>query len=404
LPGQWNAESTATSAFIVLFFAMFAAVSMKGFRRTVTGSAEVVVPVLVPLANAAWISLAMYSVLQDSGLHAALAWMMVALAALYLGLMRLQESAVATAVHLACAVVFLTIAIPLKASGHSLTTAWLVEGLALYWASTRVEGESGAPGRALSVLALGAYCLGLLSLSFHWFWMPVAYLGFFNANLGAAMIAAGSLAGLGWLASRSQEGEKPAILLTALVAINLVALLLVCGEISASSYYVQHAAFANVPFATSLVGLAILAGVAWVAYRLSETAGAACASVAGVTLVLFNLGAILSVEREIGALWSHSDAELARSLAISGFLMLYGAILLAAGFWKRSEFVRWQALILLIFTIGKVFFYDISGLSQGYRVASFLALGALLMGVSLAYQKDWLGLRATAAHPPKADE
>ena len=75
--------------------------------------------------------------------------------------------------------------------------------------------------------------------------------------------------------------------------------------------------------------------------------------------------------------------------------MLYGTVLLAAGFWKRSAFVRWQALILLVFTIGKVFFYDMSGLSQGYRVASFMALGALLMGISYAYQKDWLGLRPT---------
>jgi uncharacterized membrane protein len=71
--------------------------------------------------------------------------------------------------------------------------------------------------------------------------------------------------------------------------------------------------------------------------------------------------------------------------------------LLAAGFWRRSAFVRWQGLILLLFTIMKVFFSDISGLSQGYRVASFLGLGALLMAVSFAYQKDWLGLRVTAA-------
>ena len=73
--------------------------------------------------------------------------------------------------------------------------------------------------------------------------------------------------------------------------------------------------------------------------------------------------------------------------------MLYGAILLAAGFWRRAAFVRWQALILLIFTILKVFLSDVSGLSQGYRVASFLGLGALLMAVSFAYQKDWLGLK-----------
>jgi uncharacterized membrane protein len=73
--------------------------------------------------------------------------------------------------------------------------------------------------------------------------------------------------------------------------------------------------------------------------------------------------------------------------------MLYGAGLLAMGFWKRSAFIRWQALLLLVFTIGKAFLYDLRNLSQGYRVLSFLGLGALLMAISFAYQKDWLALR-----------
>jgi len=401
----WDSQSTETAVFILLFFAMFAAVSMKGFRTRPIENSEIVAPVLVPLANAAWVSLALYSVMQDSGLHTSLAWLMVALAALYLGLMRVQATAVASAMHLACAVVFLTVAIPLKASGHTLTTAWLVEGLVLYWAATRVEAESGAPAKVLSILSLAGYCLGLLSLAFHWVWSG-AVQDFFNANLGAAMIAVGTLAALAWLASQGAGDEKqgsPATLFSALAAIDLVALLLTWGEVASSYYEPRHSAFANAEFATALVGLAVFAAVAWAAWRLSQLeheAFAACASVAGVTLVLFNLLAILSVEREIGALWSRTDNELQRSLAISGFLMLYGAILLAAGFWRRSAFVRWQALILLLFTICKVFFYDISGLSQGYRVASFLALGALLMGVSYAYQKDWLGLRATTQPEP----
>ncbi len=394
----WNPESTETAAFVLMFFAIFAAVSIKGFRTQIPESGEVIAPVLVPLANAAFLALALYSILQDSGLHTSLAWLMVALAALYLGLMRLQATAVASAMHLACAVIFLTIAIPLKASGHSLTTAWLVEGLVLYWAATRVEQDSGAPARVLTALSIAGFSLGLLSLAFHWFAFNTPH-NFFNANLGAALIAVFTLAGLGWLASQSPDAEKPAILLVSLVAIDLVALLLVWGEVT-SSFYLSHPAFTNPQFATALVGLVILAAVARVAFHLATTMGETCAWVAGLTLILFNLFTILSVEREIGALWSRSDANLQRSLAISGFLMLYVAVLLAAGFWRRSEFVRWQALILLIFTIGKVFLYDISSLSQGYRVASFLALGALLMGISLAYQKDWLGLRGSASlHP-----
>ena len=398
----WNSQSTETAAFVLLLFALFAAVSAKGFTTQPVDSSEIIVPVLVPLANAAFLSLALYSVMQDSGLHTSLAWLMVALAALYLGLMRLQATAVATAMHLTCAVVFLTIAIPLKASGHTLTTAWLIEGLVLYWAATRVESESGAPATVLSVLSLGGYALGLSSLAFHWLWVGDIQ-NFLNANLGAALVAVGALAGLAWLAStREEQKGSPVTLFASFGAIDCVALLLAWHELAESSYYQQHAAFANADFATALVGLAVLACVAWAANRLANEEHdvfAGCAAVAAVTLVLFNLVTILSIEREIGALWNSSDNALQRSLAISGFLMFYGAILLTAGFLRRSAFVRWQALALLVFTIGKVFFYDISGLSQGYRVASFLALGALLMGISYAYQKDWLGLRPVAPAP-----
>jgi len=77
----------------------------------------------------------------------------------------------------------------------------------------------------------------------------------------------------------------------------------------------------------------------------------------------------------------------------SAFFMAYGALLLAGGFWRRSAFLRWQALVLLAVSIGKVFLYDVSELSQGFRILSFLGLGALLLAVSFVYQRDWLRLR-----------
>ena len=120
----------------------------------------------------------------------------------------------------------------------------------------------------------------------------------------------------------------------------------------------------------------------------------------GTSIIALNLVAVLACVRELDTAWRHSlgnpEADLQRSLAVSAFLMLYGAGLLAIGFWKRSAFIRWQALILLVFTIGKTFLYDTRDLSQGYRVLSFLGLGALLMAMSFAYQKDWLALREPA--------
>ena len=65
---------------------------------------------------------------------------------------------------------------------------------------------------------------------------------------------------------------------------------------------------------------------------------------------------------------------------------------MALGFWKRSAFLRWQALILIAVTIGKVFIYDLSELDRGYRIVSFIVLGVILLAISFAYQRDWLKL------------
>jgi uncharacterized membrane protein len=67
-------------------------------------------------------------------------------------------------------------------------------------------------------------------------------------------------------------------------------------------------------------------------------------------------------------------------------------MLMVVGFWRRSAFVRWQALVLIAFTIGKVFLYDVSELDRGYRIVSFIVLGALLLAISFVYQRDWLRL------------
>ena len=65
-------------------------------------------------------------------------------------------------------------------------------------------------------------------------------------------------------------------------------------------------------------------------------------------------------------------------------------ILMSLGFWRKSPFLRWQALAILALTIGKVFTIDIWNLDRGYRIISFVALGVLLLGISFLYQRDWL--------------
>ena len=92
------------------------------------------------------------------------------------------------------------------------------------------------------------------------------------------------------------------------------------------------------------------------------------------------------------------QVSLVQGFTYSAIWMIYGAILMAVGFRTRSAFVRWQALILIAFTTAKVFLYDVSQLGGSYRILSFIALGAILLGISFIYQRDWLKLspRSTA--------
>jgi len=173
-----------------------------------------------------------------------------------------------------------------------------------------------------------------------------------------------------------------------------------------------HPAFATTDFAMALLALAIFAGVVAVSLRIARERPAEdfWTNCAALSTIAFNLIAVLTGVREVAAVWSpapnawSADAALQQALAISAFLMLYGAALLAVGFWRRAGFLRWQALLLLVFTIFKTFLYDMRSLSQGYRVVSFLGLGALLLAISFAYQKDWLNLRRSEPAPDADSE
>ncbi len=316
-----------TALFATLLFAAMAAVGLVAEQRD-----GVIAGVLAPAAAAAFGALTWYSVLEDSGRHSWLPWEMVAFSALYLALARgmrgREKELPAGAVHLSMAVVFLTVAIPLKASGHWITVGWLVEGVALLRVAARTaRGEMAAGvGRLLRVLASLALTLGWIGATVH-----------------------------------------------------------------VLSDYAKHAVW-NTRFATGMMGVAAMAAVVLIAAMQDEESGPEWTAIGAPAMIAGNLLAVLAGVEEIITYWG-TGAELGGALAISGFLMAYGAALLAVGFWRRAAFVRWQGLVLLLFTIGKVFVYDMRSLSSGYRVLSFIGLGALLMAVSFAYQKDWLGLR-----------
>ncbi|MGD0345285.1 MAG: DUF2339 domain-containing protein [Terracidiphilus sp.] len=297
--------------------------------------------VVLPVASAGLCFLGFYCLLSPVVVNWAGPWLAVAFAAYYLLLMRLPAWGVLRAgfpalpsLHLAMAIVFLTMAIPLKTQDRWMTIGWLVEGAVLLWMAVRV--------RSLLVRAFALICLVL--------------------GLGAL------------LAANPPAATRP---------------------------------FLNERFGTYCVAIAVFAFVAWLAKNAHDEEAPAAVmhwpNLAAAGVLAVNVLILLAVSLEIHSFWWFlcwrgnyhllHNYQMYAQFTYSAFFMLFGATLLAVGFLRRSAFLRWQALVLLAATIAKVFLVDISQLSQGFRILSFIGLGVLLLAVSFVYQRDWLNLR-----------
>ena len=340
-----DAQFARTAFFLTCFFLIFAfaprLVRVKQEEIDAIAGWDALALILLPIATAALGFIGFYAMLEGTASEWATPWLAVVFAAFYLALLRLPAAGrlkaapeLLDSLHLAAAVVFLTIAIPLKAHGRWLTVGWLVEGAALLWAADRVKQ------RLLRALALACLALGLAAL---FTVNPItSATPIFNARFGTYCVAIAVFAFTAWLAMKPRPGEAesfsqawPAIGAAAVLAVNALILIAVSLEIFAF-WWVRH--------------------------------------------------------------WSGNWREFEQhrmyaQFSYSAWFMLFGAILLAVGFARRSAFLRWQALVLLAVSVGKVFLVDVSQLSQGYRILSFLGLGALLLAVSFVYQRDWLNLR-----------
>ena len=74
-------------------------------------------------------------------------------------------------------------------------------------------------------------------------------------------------------------------------------------------------------------------------------------------------------------------------LALSAFWAVLGFGSLVAGLVRNIKWLRLAGLGLLALAVGKVFIVDLAALESIWRVASFLALGLLLLAGAFAYQK-----------------
>jgi uncharacterized membrane protein len=94
----------------------------------------------------------------------------------------------------------------------------------------------------------------------------------------------------------------------------------------------------------------------------------------------------------------------AQKAALSIWWGVFGLALIAAGFWRRVPPVRHTGLALLAIATGKAIVFDLVDVSQGWRVASFLGLGLMMLAVAVAYARVHATLeRASAPSEPDPD-
>jgi len=332
-------QRAVTVLFAALFAALFAIVPLATrYEASTRFPGPSITLTLLPLFNAAMFFLALYAMYERE--TATLTWFALTLAAVYLGIGGAfkkrfpgQDTKFINLLHVAIAIAFLTIAIPLKLDAQWITIGWLVESAALLWISVRTETDF------LRYLAVAALTLGIIRLLFYDQFHTETLL--FNARFATYAVAIAVLGGIAIFGERHASEQEMVFIRVAVVGVNLLALIALTWE--ASDYFDRQ---------------------------------------------------LISSLRMPPA---YRQFSLARDFSYSAIWLIYGAALMTIGFRQRSAFVRWQSLLLIAFTIGKVFFYDVSQLGGSYRILSFIGLGAVLLGISFIYQRDWLKLSSRSS-------
>jgi len=330
-----------TVGFATLFLAIFAVAPLLAHSAE-KGRLSDSVPVVLALVNAAGYFLQIYTMYEAVDVKAT-AWFALALAALYIFLSRRTRARAASAeaartvdlLHLALAIGFITVAIPIRLDAHWVTMGWFVEAAVLLWVADRVHSE------LLNAFAVAALALGvgrLLVIDNFYVTRPI-----FNTRMATYAVALAVLGAVAWYGSRRKDDTGRMAAAISVIALNVLAVIALSREVA--DYYAQQ---------------------------------------------MVHVGPYGQWSPADSVNWRH--VQIARGFTYSALWMFYGALLMIVGFWRRSAFVRWQALVLIAFTIGKVFLYDVSELDRGYRILSFIVLGVLLLAISFVYQRDWLRL------------
>jgi uncharacterized membrane protein len=338
----------ATLAFATLFFALFAIAPLVTLQPDGESPIFAAIPAVLAFVNAGIYFLQAYAMIEVVD-KTYMAWFALALAAIYILLSRQVHarnlhpgaSEILYFLHLAVAIGFITVAIPIRLDAHWITIGWFVEAAVLLWIADRLKSDF------LNAFALGALVLGVIRLLVIDNFRDTQQL-IFNMRMPTYFVAILVLGAVAWYASRRQDDAARNVAAISVVALNVLALIALTREVA--DYFSRQIAADRPGFIP---------------------------------------------RRNVDYIDLHRN-DIERDFTFSALWMAYGAMLMIIGFVRRSAFVRWQALVLIAFTIGKVFVYDVSQLDRAYRIVSFMILGVLLLAISFVYQRDWLQLSANS--------
>ena len=142
-------------------------------------------------------------------------------------------------------------------------------------------------------------------------------------------------------------------------------------------YELDWAVVANWQF---MAGMELAAVLAVLGRRLAKLVLPSAAAMATVLTLLAALAVVWDGSFEIDRYFAHPrptltmDLPQARQMAYSIWWAVYAAALLGIGLARTA--LRYASLTLFGVTLAKVFLVDMSGVQAGWRIGSFLALGA----------------------------
>src|SRR5246500_3159604 len=154
-------QLSLTLFFATLFFAIFAIAPLITLQPEGEMPLFAAIPAVVAFVNAGVYFLQAYAMIEEID-KTHMAWFGLALAAVYILLSRQVHARGASErlhfLHLAVAIGFITVAIPIRLDAHWITIGWVVEAGVLLWVANRIKSDF------LNAFALAALVLGVIRL------------------------------------------------------------------------------------------------------------------------------------------------------------------------------------------------------------------------------------------------